>query len=66
MSFLDLTFEDGIDMRSSSESDECVCEISGIKNWKVDNVTCMRMFLCNRELLIFKSAHQGLSIPMLR
>jgi len=63
---MDLTLEGGIDRSSSSESDECVCEISRIKHWKVDNVTCMRMLLCNRELLLIKSTRQGVSARMLR
>jgi len=63
--FLDLTLEGEIDRSNSSESDYCVCEISGMKHWKVGDVTCMRMLLCNRELLLIKSARQGLSARML-
>lgn len=59
-------FEDGMYRSSRSESDECVCEISGIKNWRVDDVTCTRMLLCNKELLPFKRVRQGLSARMLR
>lgn len=38
-----------------SECNECQGEISGIKNWRTIGVMCMRVLLCNSELLLFKN-----------
>jgi hypothetical protein len=38
-----------------SGCDECWGEISGIKNWKTIGFICMRVLLCNNELLLFKN-----------
>ena len=48
-------------MSSSSSSfgdgefDECRGEISGIKNWKAIGFICIRVLLCDNELLLFKN-----------
>lgn len=38
-----------------SECDECRGEISGIKNWKAIGFICIRVLLCDNELLLFKN-----------